>query len=301
MKAFLFDKYGYYPEEIVQNRFRYKGWIFTLVNTEQDEEHIKALNDFCVDLAKENYFQSSQIIKNRSEKYISDDGSNKWVLWATKEGSATLNELINLHLKYQNIDKEKNIDLMELIKLWEEKLEFIETKCLSSLRVEENGNDEVLEAIYYAIGLAENAIQYLADTRLDYGEKLGNITIVHKRLNSLENQVFFDPFNFVFSNAVRDLAELYKFNIITVDQLMRLLQKYSLTKQEASVLMARILFPTRLFDSLEAEANSGKDIILEALEYRKNITRENSRIKNVHNLLAKNYGIRPLDWLKDNV
>ena len=55
----------------------------------------------------------------------------------------------------------------------------------------------------------------------------------------------------IYDTLIRDYAELYKFDLIDIYELNRLIDKLSLTQKEASLLMARIMYPTKIFDLLE--------------------------------------------------
>ena len=73
---------------------------------------------------------------------------------------------------------------------------------------------------------------------------------------------------------------------------------YVLDLVEASVLMARVMYPTKLFDCLEKHYIDRKNIKKEILDYRITIDMELIRIKNLHRVLLKRYNIRPLMWLE---
>ena len=297
MRSFLFEKYGYYPDNLVDNKFEYKEYIFCLTPTDLDEEGAKEL-EYVSNKIYELFNEGAVLVKNRLGDFVSFDGEQHYILWSTKKGSQDINKLMYLHKFFHNELSKENIVIEDLIELWEEKFEFIETKVIPTIRSDDYDYNIILEGIYFAFGLAENAIQYLADTRIDLGNKIVHNTLVHKRLNSFENEVFFDPFNLIIDSPIRDIAELYKANKLSIEEIIKVLYFYDLDLVEASVLMARVMYPTKLFDVLEKHYIDRKNIKKEILDYRITCEMELIRIKNLHRALLKRYNIRPLIWLE---
>ncbi len=297
MQAFLFEKYGYYPEKLDGNSFEYKGWSFYLVECDLDEKTVEDLEDVMKELNEVFDGRAASIVRNRNNGLLSFDGERTYVLWSIKKSKVTYHDLQELHHHYRDYHHGEVIKLSEILSLWEDKFDFIETKVIPTLRRDDAEYYSVLEGIYFSFGLAENSLQYLADSRLDYGNSITNHTLVHKRLYSLDSEVFFDPFNFILDNPIRDLAELYKAGEINIESFSTLLDYYELTQQEASLLMARILFPTKLFDTLERHFIDRMNIRKEILDYRIENEMELTRLHNVHLLLVRKYSIRPLSWL----
>ena len=160
MKSFLFERYGYYPDNLDNNSFDYKGYIFNLTMTDLSEEEIKELDEVSKSLYNL-YNEGCIIIKNRSNNYLSFDGEKHYVLWTCKKGNKSIKDLINMHNYFHNNLTLEKIDLNELFNLWEEKFEFIETRVISTLRSDDYDYNMILEGIYFAFGLAENALEYL--------------------------------------------------------------------------------------------------------------------------------------------
>ncbi|MBQ9731100.1 MAG: hypothetical protein IJV94_03110 [Bacilli bacterium] len=297
MKSFLFEKYGYYPDVIENFSFSYKGYDFVLSPTDLDEEGAKEL-EYVSNRIFEIFNEGAILVKNRTGDLISYDGEQHYILWTTKIGKQDINKLMYLHKVFHNEFSNESILVDDLIELWEEKFEFIESKVIPSLRSDDHDYNLILEAVYFAFGLAENAIQYLADTKLDIGKEIIHNSLVHKRLSCYDNKVFFDPFNLIIDSPIRDYAELYKANQITIEEIVRILDYYELDLVEASVLMARVMYPTKLFDVLEKHYIDRKNIKKEILDYRITCEMELIRIKNLHRALLKRYNIRPLLWLE---
>lgn len=299
IKSFVFDKYGYYPNEIVEYTFIIEQWIFHLEFCEEDEEEIIKINDFCLEMNKRFLGKGVQIIKNRAGSFISLGLEKPVVLLCVPLGKVNLDDVRYLHESYLNIDQEEKFTISSLIKIWEDKVELIESQCSKALKKDEIHYNDIFTAMSCALGMAENAIQYLAEAKLDYGDEINNLTIVHKRLNSLDSWTFFNPFNLIISHRVRDYAELYKFELIGMEELMNVLSMISLTAKEASLLMARLLFPTRIFDILEENYLRNGNITNRAIEYCSCAAREITRLKNIHRYLVTHYQIRPIKWLQE--
>ena len=299
IKSFVFDKYGYYPSEIVDYTFVIEQWIFHLEFYEEDEEKIKEINEFSLELNKIFNGRGVQLIKNRSGNFISYGLEKPVVLLCAPLGKMDLNEVRLLHDTYLNYEKDESFTISNLIKIWEDKVELIESQCSKALKKDEVHYNDIFTAMSCALGMAENAIQYLAEAKLDYGDEITNLTLVHKRLNSLDSWTFFNPFNLILSHRVRDYAELYKFELINMENLIDVLSRINLNAKEASLLMARLLFPTRIFDLLEENYLKNGNITSRAIEYCNCASREITRLKNIHRFLVNFYHIRPIKWLQE--
>ena len=62
--------------------------------------------------------------------------------------------------------------------------------------------------------------------------------------------------------------------------------------------MARIMYPTKIFDLLEDNYLNEEHKINMTIDYFKTMDKELQRIKNVHTLLKRKYNIRPIKWLE---
>lgn len=299
LKSFVFDKYGYYPSEIVDYTFIIEQWIFHLEFYEGDEDELSNINDFCIELNKMYMGKGVQIIKNRAGNFISQGLEKPAVLLCSPLGKMNLYDVIYLHEKYLNVNNGEDFSISNLIKIWEDKVELIESQCSKALKKDEVHYNDIFTAMSCALGMAENAIQYLAEAKLDYGDEIENLTLVHKRLNSLDSWTFFNPFNLIVSHRVRDYAELYKFELINMEDFINVLSNINLTAKEASLLMARLLFPTRIFDLLEENYMKNGNITNRAIEYCACANREITRLKNIHRFLVQKYQIRPIKWLQE--
>ena len=298
MRAFLFDQYGYYPPHEDDSEFELEGWTFKLeAIQDQKEEELQSLNDFLQRLMQLFPTMGAQIITNRKGTFISEDDYGKVILVATKKQKMRIQDIIKIHQQYVNFPSEIPYTTTYLSSLWEEKINSIEQKILPSIRVDDFAYQKIMVAAIYALGLAENALQYLTEIALDYGKEISPLTLSHRRLESLDSHTVFDPLNLILDSPIRDIAEAWKYKVITTTELLQILPTYQLSIKEVSLLFARMLFPTRFFDLLEKHYGERVDVRKQILAYYREMNQDLLELKKVEQLLVKNYGIRPISWL----
>jgi hypothetical protein len=298
MRAFLFDQYGYYPPHEDDSEFELEGWTFKLeAIQDQKEEELQSLNDFLQRLMQLFPTMGAQIITNRKGTFISEDDYGKVILVATKKQKMRIQDIIKIHQQYVNSPSEIPYTTTYLSSLWEEKINSIEQKILPSIRVDDFAYQKIMVAAIYALGLAENALQYLTEIAIDYGKEISPLTLSHRRLESLDSHTVFDPLNLILDSPIRDIAEAWKYKVITTTELLQILPTYQLSIKEVSLLFARMLFPTRFFDLLEKHYGERVDVRKQILAYYREMNQDLVELKKVEQLLVKNYGIRPISWL----
>ncbi len=297
MRAFIFDKYGYYPNDEYASEFDYQGWHFKLELNNKTEKELKDYDDFLSNILFYFPHMGAKIIVSRDQRYASNSEYGQVSLVAVKDDNVTLNDVYTMHVNFKNTGQENKMKVSYLQTLWENKVELIENKALPSLKVDNYFYVQAVESVTHALGMAENAIQYLSDARLDFGDDITNTTLAHKRLNSLDAYTFLNPFNLVVDSPIRDLAELYKAGLISSEELIQYLPAYNFNTFDATLLFARLLFPTKIFDLFEDHYGIKKDIKLEVIRYRENIKPMMDDLKKVHIYLINMYSIRPIAWL----
>lgn len=295
--SFLFDNYGLYPLEIIDNTFIIDEYLYKIEEVKNyDEEDMKNINSFSFELNKI-YKDSFIIIKNRNNRLLTTIIDKKYVLISTKIEKYSYNDVLKFSLNFINKDNKK-YTISEMISIWFERFENVKISCFDSFDSNNINYDKINTAVSFSFGLAENAISYLADAKLDYGDNIERLTLTHIRLNSFDSYSFFNPLNMVIDTIIRDYAELYKFDLIDIYELDKITSYLNLNAKEASLLMARILYPTRIFDLLEDNYMTENFKINKTIEYINTLDKELQRIKNVHSLLKRKYNIRPIEWLK---
>ena len=294
--SFIFDNYGLYPNDMIDNSFIIDEYLYKIEEVKNyNEEDIIKLLEFSNEINKI-FNNSYKIIKNRQNKYLTTNYNSNYVLVAIKMFKINYYDIIKFNLSFQNSGA-SNYKISQMIDVWLERYNNIQQSCFNSLDNEDVHYNEIYIAVSFAFGLAENAISYLADAKLDYGDDIERLSLSHIRLNSMDSYSFLNPINMIYDCIVRDYAELYKFNLIDLMDLNKVLDYLSLNQKEASILMARILFPTRIFDLLEENYLSEDFNFNKTSEYLKSIDKELQRIRNIHKVLIKKYNIRPIKWL----
>ena len=293
--SFLFDNYGLYPNDLVDNSFIIDDKLYKVEEIKNySEEDMNSLVNFSIEIKKV-IGKDYQIIKNRKNQYITRNVNENYVLISVPIYKVNYYDIINFNMFFQN--KNINYKVSQMIDIWLERYTNIQNSCFNALNNEDKYYNDIYIAVSYSFGLAENAISYLADAKLDYGDEIERLVLSHIRLNSLDSYSFLNPLNMIYDSIVRDYAELYKFNLIDLIELNKITDYLNLTQKEATLLMARVLYPTKVFDILEDNYLNEDYKFNKASEYFKTIDKELQRIKNLHKLLIKKYNIRPIKWL----
>lgn len=292
MNTFLFEQYGYYPGKLENNSFNVDGWDFKLIKVELSDNELDQINEYLEYVRKCFDNKGAFIVKNRNGKLASYYDNNRYVLVSIQNVKITLEDFNAFHCSF--LEKEKTMDLNNLVLVWKERLELVENECMNSLRIDSVYYKENFEISLYALGLAQNALQYLSECVEIYGPKLEGLTLTHKRINEMNSFSFFNPFNFIVDHPVRDLSELYKNNCVEYSQLIDLLEYYRLDERLASLMMARVLYPCKVFDLLENNFNV-RDT---NLKFNYSIEKEFVKLKKIYRFLRNQYQIRPIIWLE---
>ena len=277
MRAFIYDKYGYYPPTEEATSFEYNGYFFKLELSEKNDYQINELRILLDRVNKVFYPLGSDVILTRDNHYVSNSEYGPVVLICVKNGEVNINSLYKMHYEFFNK---------------------FEEKILPSLPIDNKEYKNMRVIGEYALYMIENAIQYLLDMEIYYGDDIKNVTLAHKRLDKLDTFYLFNPFNLVIDSPMRDLGELYKNNQITIEELTNLLNKYNITSQDASLLMARCIYPSKIVDIYEDYYELKKDVKPLLNKYYTLIDTHIVKLKKLHKYLVNNYKIRPINWLK---
>lgn len=293
MISFLYDAYGYYPQQFSNNEFEIANWCFKLIETDFSDSELLEYDGYLEVIRDKFNGKGAFIIKTREGKIASFHDNKKYVLISVKLCDMSITDLNKMHCLMTEDDK--IIDLSSILKVWQERVEFIEFKGITSLDVTNVYYKKNLEIALYGLGVAQNAIQYLSDIISDYGSELGNLSVCHKRLKNFNSFDFFDPFNMIVDHPVRDLSDLYKNDGLSFVQLINILNYYSIDSKVASVLLARILYPSNIFDYIENYIGQQENIV----KFNYNIEKEIEKCKKIYLYLKKRYNTRPILWLDD--
>ena len=292
MIAFLFEQYGYYPKEIINNGFVVGEWQFKLLPVDSDEKYIKDIDDYIKQIRDKFSNKGPHIISTRFGKLFSIYDNQKYVLVSSYKCNMSLKDLNKFHVLFR--ESGKKLEMTKLLDTWMSRVTYIEEYAISSLRIDSVYYKKNLETSMFSLGLAQNALQYLSDIINDYGMEIDDVTITHKRLDNLDSFDFFNPFNLVVDHPIRDLENLYIADFLNFDDLTELLQYYEMDKKVASLFMARLLYPCKILDLLESNIeNKNSNFKIEC-----NIEKELAKLKKIYEYLKQVYGIRPIEWLE---
>ena len=292
MLSFLFEQYGYYPSDFNDGKFFVDGWEFRLIKVDADADFVEKL-DYYSKVVRDSFLgEGPYIVKTRKGEKISYYDGQKYSLLCVRKTSITFNDLNKFHVLFS--DSQVKIDLREVLLTWQDRVSIIERESIVNLRVESPFYSSNLKNIMFCMGLCQNAVQYLSDVIQDYGSVLDHISLTHKRLNCLDSFDFFNPFNFILDHPARDLAELYRNDLIPFDILVACFESYNFDVKVASLFLARLMYSINVLDSVEENVYSkGKNF---KVDY--SVKKEINKIKKVYLYFKEKYNIRPIVWLE---
>ena len=292
MISFLFEEYGYYPKEFSNNKFFINDWEFRLVEVDCNNVYLEEVERYIYYLRGNFGGRGPYIMKNKSNSKISTYDGKKYVLVSVNvKNDVDTGEFNKMHVLFN--EAKQHVNLEELLKTWQMRFAEIERYGVSSLRMDSPFYSENLEIAMFGLGMCQNAIQYLYDIIEDCGKNVENVAIVHKRIDNFNSFDFFNPFNLVVDHPIRDYAELYRNDVIGLEELVYCLNFYEIDCKIASLFIARIMYPIKILDLLDDELMVEKNI---KQEY--SIPKEIIKIKKAYVYFKNKYNIRPIDWLE---
>lgn len=300
MESFVYDYYGYNVDHIQDATFEYQDYIFLLAATSENESSIENLVSFTYQIIEHFSTDVVYFVKNKYDKYVSlqEDGNNICLLTYKKNSKMSINDLVRFHCVFFNYSSQK-IHLEDIIALWEQRVEYIQNQCLVNLNFDNESHVELYEQTNYAIGFAFNALEYLSDLNIDYKNHYMT-TLTHRRIKEISFFEILNPFNFIFDHSSRDLAELYKNNLIDLQTLFDLCAYYQYREDEMQYLMARLLFPTLIFDLIEdIYTDSQYNYTQQIYQIIKKQKEQVKRIQAFYMQVKTKINIRPIRWLEE--
>ena len=147
--------------------------------------------------------------------------------------------------------------------LWMQKIDYFEYQ----IRELALNKPVVKDSFSYYIGLAENAISYVNNINARFPNVSSAVVLAHRRVFYPNYKLnFFNPLSFIFDLEVRDVAEYLKAMFFAIDteyEALEDLKSYlsirSLSVYDASMLYARLLYPSYYFDIYEEVMNKERD------------------------------------------
>lgn len=239
------------------------------------------------------------IILNRYGNPITKVNNSFYVLILNKnknKNRITLADISNM----ANISDINNQPLDKLERnnweiLWANKIDYFE------MQVHENAKKYPLirESFDYFIGLSENAISYLVNTKREVSPTIYDVKVISH--NSLDNSLY-DPSNIILDHKARDVAEYIKMSFFNNNlNIFKELEEYFHYNYYSiygiRVLFARILYPSFYFDLYDGII-SGKNDEKELNMIIDKIDDYEFYLYNVYLFLRKFYDIPIVEWLK---
>lgn len=273
--------------------FEYNGNIYILEECKRTKEEIMELYNLSYYLYINNIYMH-QMILNNSNELITRINDKDYVLMLKHNkdlNKINLNNIIfskvPFNVKYNHIIRN------DWRKLWIEKIDNIE----SQINDNKYKYRKIQKSIDYFIGLSENAIQLLL-----YANKATDLFISYINLskNSRINELY-NPLNVIIDSRVRILCEylrtLFLNENINESEIISMLNKFNLNKNEKILFFSRILFPSFYFETYEK-------ILLDNYEEKnieiciKNIKKNNKLIKIIYMEFNLARIIPEIEWIK---
>lgn len=277
-------------------KFEINGELYVLLPYTRNIEDIEDILSLMHELNRQGIY-TNQIVLNK-------DGSpltkiNEIIYIMIKAPKDNRNITIEDIMYFSNITlkeyKKNSLWRNDWYNMWMEKIDYIE------YQINNLGKKYALirSSISYIIGLAENAIALVNTIQTNL---LNYMSVSHRRIN--HNFTLFDlynPINFVMDYKVRDICEYFKFKFfykeINIEDVITYINNSRLSKEEAILFFARMLFLTPYFDVYESiidgyiEEEAISHIINKLPDYEK-------FIKELYNYMNYVYNIGEIEWLK---
>lgn len=288
MLTFLFENYGYYPNEFVNDSFFINDWQFKLFKVDYlNDKQLDEIEKYIVYIRNSFDNKGPYLIKTRNGQNYSFYDGNRYVLVCVYKCNLNVKDLNKMHVLFK--EEYKKIDLSNLLKLWIERINYIETEGINQLKYSDVNYKKIFESSMFFLGMGVNAVQYLSEIIIDYGKEIDGLSLVHVRLNELDSFEILNPFNLIIDHPIRDLAELYKKDLLQYQDFLLFLDYYKIDSKIASLLMCKILYNYEMFDTIAESTKKKIDF---------NLEREMMKVKKIYKYLKDKYNIRPIDWLE---
>lgn len=243
-----------------------------------------------------------KIILNKYNEILTEYNNNLYILTLINN-KTSIEDLIYNNKVLPTISNLSNIKVPETKALERNNWEILWGNMIDYYEMQIGQNEKkyplIRESLDYYIGMAENAISYLVNTKKEVKkENSDNMVLAHNNLN----HSLFDPLNIIFDHKARDLAEYIKLSFFNNNKdIFKELDEYFFYNRYSlygiRVLYARVLYPSyyfKLYDKIlrgENEEKELKPIISRINEYE-------DYLYNLSLYLNKYYDIPSVDWLK---
>lgn len=284
----IHNKNDYYFFDINNKHFIFKPYF---------DDISKSLDIYKLNRLLSERIDVDNIIPNKFGDPITKVNNIFYVLILNRRENQLSLAIISNLSNMTNIDPEqvKKLERNNWETLWANKIDYFE------MQVNENAKKYPLirESFDYFIGMGENAISYLVNTKREVSPTTSDKKVISH--NSLDSSLY-DPANIILDHKARDVAEYIKISFFNNNNnIFKELDEYFhynyFSVYGIRVLFARLLYPSfyfDLYDGILCGRNSEKDlnvIINRAGEYE-------IYLYNIYLYLRRFYDIPMVDWLR---
>lgn len=236
-----------YKNEVIYKTIN-SSYLFRIID---DENKVRNMYKYVFNLSgytykfKRNIYNDIISIYQDTKFILLDIGNNYLEIVDFEDMLSFYNSssiLFSNNIKYKNI-----WDI-----LWENKIDYLTLHFNNNYELNKSYN----LLFYYYIHVGESALEYILKLKRKYTET-GKISFVHRRIYSSNIKLYFyNPLNYIVDLEIRDIAEyikvVYYKNEDYLNELNYYLKTHVLSPYEASLLYARIIYPSIFFDDYEA-------------------------------------------------
>lgn len=289
----------YYNLQLVELQEKQNNYTFKVKNNnyilKEYNNNLDNINDiYTLNKYINNYYPIDKIILNKYNAPLTKVNNTYYILIKANERKELKLSIIS-NLSNIKLPEIKSLERNNWEVLWSNMIDYYE----SQIGQNEKKYPLIRESFDYFIGLGENAISYLVNTKKEVQKEINDNKVLSH--NSLYNSLY-DPLNIIIDHKSRDVAEYIKISFFNNNKnIFKELDEYFFYNRYSlygiRVLYARIIYPSfyfKLYDEIFREKKEEKEL-------NKIINRINEYeiyLKNIYLYLNKYYNIPNIEWLK---
>ena len=280
-------------------KYQNRDYFFVFYNRNLEE-----LDDIitCVFNMKEKGILVNDIIMNINGSFFTSINGFNYILMSVVNPKEEFDifDIVNIASKLHLNNNTSKLYRNNWGTLWMQKIDYFEYQ----IRELALNKPVVKDSFSYYIGLAENAISYVNNINARFPNVSSAVVLAHRRVFYPNYKLnFFNPLSFIFDLEVRDVAEYLKAMFFAIDteyEVLEDLKSYlsirSLSVYEASMLYARLLYPSYYFDIYEEVMNKERDEE-DLVRVIKKVDLYEDFLKKAYLEITKYAMIERIDWL----
>ena len=280
-------------------KYQNRDYFFVFYNRNLEE-----LDDIitCVFNMKVKGILVNDIIMNINGSFLTSINGFNYILMSVVNPKEEFDifDIVNIASKLHLNNKTSKLYRNNWGTLWMQKIDYFEYQ----IRELALNKPVVKDSFSYYIGLAENAISYVNNINARFPNVSSTVVLAHRRVFYPNYKLnFFNPLSFIFDLEVRDVAEYLKAMFFAIDteyEVLEDLKSYlsirGLSVYEASMLYARLLYPSYYFDIYEEVMNKERDEE-DLVRVIKKVDLYEDFLKKAYLEITKYAMIERIDWL----